>query len=157
MRILNRKTVVATATAGLVVIGAGAAYAYWSTSGSSTGSATSATGTANLAIAQTSTISNMYPGDTAQTISGTVTNNAANAAYVSKVTVSIKDVTPAVGAAGSCDASDYTLASPDMTVGKDLVSGEIFTFTGATIKFNDKGTNQDGCKGAKVNLAYAAS
>lgn len=60
-----------------------------------------------------------YPGDSAQTISGTVTNNAANSAYVNTVTVSISGVT---GGAGSCDATDYTLADPVMTVAADVAA-----------------------------------
>ena len=96
----------------------------------------------------------MFPGDAPQIISGTVQNNAANSAYVAKVTVSIASVS---GGAGSCDASDYTLASPDMLIGKDIAAGATESFSGATLQFNNKATNQDGCKGATVNLAYAAS
>jgi hypothetical protein len=99
----------------------------------------------------------MYPGDGPQTIAGTVTNNASNSAYVAKVTVSITSVTQAQGATGTCDASDYTLSSPDMAIGKDVAAGASTSFSGATIQFNNKASNQDGCKGATVNLAYAAS
>jgi hypothetical protein len=154
---VNKKkiaTVVATGAVGLA--GAGVAFGYWSTSGSGTGSASTSAGAANLSISQTSTISNMYPGDSAQTISGSVTNQAANAAYVTSVTVSIAGVTQAPAATGSCDASDYTLATPTMTVGQDVAAGGTATFSGATLKFNNKASNQDGCKGATVNLSYAA-
>ena len=150
------KAAIVSGTA-IAVVGGGVAFAFWTTSGSGTGSAATSAGAANLAVAQTSTISNMYPGDAAQTISGTVTNNAANSAYVTKVVVSIASVTPASGATGSCDATDYTLASPTMNVGQDVAAGDVASFSGATIKFNNKATNQDGCKGATVNLAYAAS
>jgi hypothetical protein len=151
----KRGIVVGATTVALV--GGGVAYAYWTTSGSGTGSAATSAGAANLAIAQTSTISNMYPGDGPQTIAGTVTNNASNSAYVAKVTVSITSVTQAQGATGTCDASDYTLSSPDMAIGKDVAAGASTSFSGATIQFNNKASNQDGCKGATVNLAYAAS
>jgi hypothetical protein len=114
-------------------------------------------GASNLAIAQTSTIANMYPGDSAQTISGTVTNSASNSAYVNSVTVSIASVTQASGAGGTCDASDYTLASPTMSVAADVAAGGSANFTGATIKFNNKASNQDGCNGATVNLSYASN
>jgi hypothetical protein len=98
-----------------------------------------------------------YPGDSAQTISGTVTNNATNSAYVNSVTVSISSVSQAVGAIGSCDATDYTLSLPVMAVGSDIAAGGSSTFTGATLKFNNKASNQDGCKGATVHLAYASN
>lgn len=152
--ITRKKLVVGAAVVAVVAVGGGTAYAYWSTSGSGTGSATTSAGAASLSVTQTSTITNMYPGDSAQTISGTVTNNAANSAYVTKVVASIASVD---GGAGSCDATDYTLATPEMLVGSDIAPGGTANFTGATIKFNNKATNQDGCKGATVHLAYAAS
>jgi hypothetical protein len=154
----NKKKIGAAVAAGaLVVGGAGVAFAYWSTSGSGAGSAATSAGAADLTVAQTSTISNMYPGDSAQAISGTVTNNAANSAYVTQVVASIAGVTQAASATGTCDASDYTLANATMPVAKDIAAGATAPFSGATIKFNNKATNQDGCKGATVNLAYAAS
>jgi len=157
-KLSTKQKIAATGTAAVVAVaGAGTAYAYWTSTGSGTGSATTSAGASNLTLAQTSNISNMYPGDSAQAITGTVTNNAGNSAYVTAVTASISGVTLATGAVGVCDASDYTLATPTMTVGRDVVAGGSATFTGATIKFNNKTTNQDGCKGATVALAYAAS
>jgi hypothetical protein len=44
-----------------------------------------------------------------------------------------------------------------MAIGKDVAAGASTSFSGATIQFNNKASNQDGCKGATVNLAYAAS
>jgi hypothetical protein len=45
-----------------------------------------------------------------------------------------------------------------MTVGKDIAAGKSESFSGASIQFNNKSSsNQDGCKGATVNLAYNAS
>ncbi len=149
----SRKTIVIGGTVAALVVG-GAAFAYWSSTGTGTGSATSSAGAANLAIAQTSIIANMYPGDSAQTISGTVTNNGAESAYVNTVTASIASVT---GGAGACSAADYTLASPVMTIASDVAAAGVANFSGATIKFNNTGSNQDGCKGATVNLAYASN
>ncbi|MGZ0151927.1 hypothetical protein ACXJJ3_33055 [Kribbella sp. WER1] len=154
---MHRKKKIIIAAAATLVIGAGSAFAYWSTTGSGSGTGATAAGGSNLAIAQTSTIANMYPGDSAQTISGTVTNNATSSAYVNSVTVSISGVTQAQGATGTCDASDYTLASPTMSVATDVAAGGTANFTGATIQFHNKATNQDGCKGATVNLAYASN
>jgi hypothetical protein len=149
----NKKKII-LAAAAVVVIGAGSAFAYWSTTGSGSGTGATSAGASNLAVAQTTVFDAFYPGDSAQTISGTVTNNAANSAYVNNVTVSISGVT---GGAGLCDATDYTLASPVMAIGSDIVAGGSSTFTGATLKFNNKVTNQDGCKGATVHLAYASN
>ncbi len=69
-------------------------------------------------------------------------------------------MTKAAGAvAGTCDATDYTLANAAMTVGAQVPAGTgVGAWTGATIQFNNKGgSNQDQCKGATVNLAYAIS
>ena len=154
-KITRKKLIVGVAAVAVVAIGGGTAYAYWSTSGTGTGSASTSAGAANLAIAQTSTITNMCPGDAPQTITGTVTNNATNNAYVTKVVVSIASVT---GGAGSCDATDYTLASPDDARRPGHRRGrQRHLQRRATLKFNNKATNQDGCKGATVNLSYAAS
>jgi hypothetical protein len=157
MRALNKKVAVVVTTGVVVIASAGTAYAYWSTTGSGTASAASSAGGANLTVAQTSTISNMYPGDAPQTLSGTVTNNADNSAYVASVTVSIKSVTPAAGASGGCSAADYALTNAVMPVNKDLLAKGTTAFSGATIQFaNSATTNQDGCKGATVTLAYTA-
>jgi hypothetical protein len=68
-------------------------------------------------------------------------------------------VTKAVGApAGTCDDTDYTLANAVVTVNAEVLADDSSTWTGPTIKFNNKpSTNQDPCKGATVNLAYTIS
>lgn len=156
----GRRRLLAGVVAGLLVVGgAGAAFAYWSTTGSGTGTAATAAGTANLVIAQTAAPTNLAPGVPASTISGTVTNNATNAAFVTTVTVAITSVTKATGApAGTCDATDYTLTGAAMAVGVNIAPGASAPFTGATLGFNNKASaNQDGCKGATVTLGYTAS
>lgn len=142
---------IAVITTALVLVGGGAAYAWWTTSGTGTGSA--ATGTSiPITVVQTSTLSAMYPGDSAQTLSGNFNNTNSGPVHVASVTVSISSVT---GGAGSCDATDYTLAGATMTVNADVPAGSgQGSWSGATIKFNNKASNQDGCKGATVNLAY---
>jgi hypothetical protein len=152
----NKKTSAVVAGGVLAVATAGGAYAYWTTQGEGSGSATTSAGAASLVVSETSNVTGMFPGDTAQALTGTVKNTAANAAYVTKVTASIANVVLPLGATG-CDKSDYTLANPEMTVAQDLASGETFAFKGASIKFNNKTTNQDGCKGATVLLTYTAS
>ena len=158
MRKLSKKSTVAVAGAvAIAIAGGGVAYGYWSTNGSGTGTATSASGATQLTITQTAAPTSLSPGLAPGVISGTVLNPAAHSAYVHQVSVSISGVTQAVGATGTCDASDYTLANPVMTVGSELATNVSAAFTGATLAFNDKPTNQDGCKGATVQLAYTAS
>lgn len=133
------------------------AYAYWTAGGSGSGSATTVAGTSALTANQTVTLNPMYPGDSAQTISGDFNNSNSGPIYVTSVTVSIASVTG--GAGPSCDATDYTLTGATMAVGAQVPAGTgVGSFTGATIQFNNKaGSNQDDCKGATVNLAYSIS
>ncbi len=135
------------------------AIAYWTAGGAGTGSGNAAGAQTPLTVNQTTTLAAMYPGDSAQTISGDFDNPNPGPIYVGTVTASIASVTKAVGAvAGTCDATDFTLANAAMTVNAEVASGNAKgSWTGATIKFNNKATNQDQCKGATVNLAYTIS
>ena len=154
-RLIGRRGIVLGVVASLVV--AGAAFAYWTAGGSGTGTGSTAGAQSALTANQTTSLTAMYPGDTAQTISGNFDNPNSGPIYVNTVTVSIASVTKAASApAGTCDATDYTLASAAMSVNNEVPVGSAKgAFTGATVKFNDKATNQDACKGATVNLAYA--
>ena len=54
--------------------------------------------------------------------------------------------------------ADYTLTAAAMPVNAEIpVGAPVGTWTGATIAFNNTAANQDGCKGATVNLSYAVS
>lgn len=158
----SKKRIAAVAILTLILVGGGGAatFAYWDAGGTGTGSATTGT-VAGLTAVQTSTITGLAPGVTAQTLSGNFTNTNASPVYVTSVTASISSVTEAVGAPTgyTCSASDYTLANPVMSVGAEVASGTAKgSWTGATLVFNDKAaTNQDACKGATVNIAYAIS
>lgn len=152
----NRKRS-AIGVVAVILLLVGGAYAYWTVAGGGTGSGTTAEGVAAITVNQTSTVTNLYPGGPAQALSGTFTNTNPGPVYVGTVTASIASVTKASGAQGTCDASDYTLTGAAMTVNAEVPSGTGGAWTGATLQFNNKATNQDGCKGATVNLAYAIS
>jgi hypothetical protein len=153
---MTRKRGLVGAVAIALLLAAGA-YAYFTAGGSGTGSAPTASGQTALTVNQTTVLTAMYPGDSAQAISGTFGNTNSGLIRVNTVTVSIASVTKATGAvAGTCDATDYTLADPVMTVNAEVAVGPaVGAWTGATLKFFDKATSQDQCKGATVNLAYA--
>jgi len=157
MATFTKKKKIAILVTALVVLIGGAAFAYWTAGGSGTGTADTGSNVP-ITVVQTSTISAMGPGDTAQTLSGNFTNTNSGPVYVGTVTASISSVTKAVNApTGTCAASDYTLANPIMTVNAEVPAGTSQgSWSGATIKFNNKAAvNQDACKGATVNLAYA--
>ena len=153
----SRKKRVVVGAAVLLTAG-GAAFAYWTAGGSGSGSASTGT-TVALTVVQTSTVTAMGPGDSAQTLSGNFNNTNSGSVYVGTVTASISSVTKDAGAvAGTCDATDYTLASAAMTVNAEVPAGNgVGAWTGATIKFNNKVTNQDACKGATVTLALTST
>ena len=151
----NAKKTTVIGAGAIVVVTSVAAVAYWTAGCSGSGTATTGTVSALTAV-QTSTVTAMAPGDSAQSLNGTFTNPNNGPVYVSTITASISGVTKAVGApAGTCDASDYTLAGAVMTINAEVLANDTSTWSGATIKFNNKTTvNQDGCKGATVALAY---
>jgi hypothetical protein len=157
MRRFSKKFTVIAASAAILVAGGGVAFAFWTSGGSGTGSA--ATGTSeDVTVVQTSTVTDMGPGVAAQTLSGNFTNANTGPAYVTTVTASIASVFQGGVLAVGCSASDYTLTGTAMSVGAEVPVGTgVGTWTGATIAFNNTAANQDACKGATVNLAYAVS
>lgn len=152
----NRKRSIIGAIVAILAITAAAA-AYWTAGGGGTGTGTAGNSTA-LIVNQTTTVTGLHPGDSPQTLSGTFTNTTnGGPVHVSTVTVSISSVDKAVGApAGTCTAADFTLTGAAMTVGAEIPAGTgVGAWTGATIQFNTTAANQDACKLATVNLAYA--
>jgi hypothetical protein len=155
-RFLGRRSAAAMGAVLAIAI-TGVVYAYWTAGGSGTGSATVGT-SSDVTVTQSTVLTPMYPGDSAQTLSGTFDNPNSGPVFVTTVTVSIGSVTKAGGApAGTCDASDFTLANATATVNAEIAAGNgVGSWTGPTIRFNDKaGTNQDACQGATVALSYS--
>nr|WP_314844552.1 hypothetical protein [uncultured Microbacterium sp.] len=154
----KKKTLIAAALAVLLV-GAGgtAAYAYWTSTGTGTGTATTGTSAA-IVVNQTSTVSNLRPGAPAQPLAGTFTNTTGSSVYVTNIAISVTVQKAAGAATGTCDASDYTITGSPLAVGADIPTGTgVGTWSGASIAFNNKATNQDQCKGATVTLNYTAN
>ena len=156
MRKFSKKTV-AIVTAVAVIGGGGAAYAFWSAGGTGTGTGGTGTSTA-LTVNQTTTLADMFPGDSPQTLSGDFDNTGSGTIHVLTVTASITSVTQGGVTAVGCSAADYTLSGAVMTAVQDVPVGtSVGAWTGATIQFNDTTANQDACKGATVHLAYDAA
>jgi hypothetical protein len=106
-------------------------------------------------VVQTSTITGLAPGAPAIAISGMSTNNGHDSIFVRMVVVRVGSVTKAPHAtAGSCNASNYVVLNPQMSVNRTMPPRGSVNFTGATIGFNNRATNQDACKGATVRLTY---
>lgn len=112
----------------------------------------------HLTITQTSTMTGLAPGIAPVPITGTVTNHATDTTIITAITVTITSVTTAPNSAtGTCGAGDYTLRHPRMPVGRLLPPGASTPFSGASIGFNNKSTNQNTCKKARINLRYDSS
>jgi hypothetical protein len=158
----SKRKIAATIAITAILVGGGgaAAIAYWSSGGTGSGSATTGTST-GITANQTSVITNITPGSAAQTLSGNFTNSNTGSVFVTSVTASIASVTklgvPVVG----CTSADYTLTGAVMTqalANQNVPAGtNVGAWTGATIAFNSTAANQDACKGATVNFAYAIS
>jgi hypothetical protein len=154
----KRRIVLAALVAVVLAIASGVAYAYWTGGGNGTGTGATAAGTTALTVNQSTVLTAMYPGDSAQTISGTFNNTSSGPVYVASVTASIASVTKAGIPAVGCDATDFTLATPVASVNASVpVGSTVGAWTGPKINFNNKITNQDACKGVVVNLSYTAS
>jgi hypothetical protein len=115
-----------------------------------------AAGICSLKIVQTSTMNGLAPGRAPDAITGLVTNNGTEETDIVGIVVSIASVTTAPGAAaGTCDASDFTLLNPLMLIGVRLPPGGSTTFGGASIAFRNGLTGQNACKGSTVVLSYS--
>jgi hypothetical protein len=154
----KRRATKVVALAAILVVAGGAAFAWWTAGGSGTGSASTGNVSA-LTVVQTSTVIGLAPGLPAQTLSGKFNNPNSGPVYVASVTASISSVTDASGdPIVGCDDTDYTLGSATMAVGAEVPAGNAQgSWTGATLAFHNKSSNQDACKGAVVHLAYTAS
>ncbi|HEY3240428.1 MAG TPA: hypothetical protein VGL92_12730 [Acidimicrobiia bacterium] len=162
---LSKKFAAIAITAG-VALTATAAFAYWTTSGSGTGSAAAADGQIDNLSFVTDAITDMFPGDSEQTLRVAVTNDSTQSAYVASVKAYLT-VVPALST-DVCGAGDFLLngdAAPGAeadAVSLTWTAQDLAPTTGTddatgTIQFNNLGTNQDGCKGAAVTLNYLAS
>ena len=141
-----------------VLAAAGGAFSYWTGTGSGSGSATTKTGVSAVTVNQTVAVTDLAPGSGTQPLSGTFDNANSGPVYISAVSATVT-VTKASGApAGTCDATDYTLAGTSTVPGQVPAGTGQGTWSGLTIAFNNKaGVNQDACKGAAVAIAYTAS
>lgn len=149
MRRISKNWAVAL-TVGLLAIG-GAAFAYWTTTGS--GSDTADTGgTVPIVVNLTSTVTGLAPGLPAQALAGNFDNPNAGPVYVAAVTATVTGTN-----IPGCDATNYVVAGT-APVAVEVASGTgRGSWSGLTIQFVNKASNQNVCKNAVVNLSLASS
>lgn len=161
----TKKKIVAVGVAAVAAASAGIASAYWTTTGSGQGAGATTAGANNTLTFTQTALTSMFPGDAAQTLTVKVTNTAQQSVFVGDVAAYL-EVTKAESAVGTCDATDFLLgnaAAPGTAASAlslawtdaELDKDEFANATGS-IQFNNKGSNQDGCKGASVAIKYLA-
>jgi len=154
----HRKLSIAVGLVAVIALSAGA-YAYWTQAGTGTGSA--ATGTnVGITIVQTSTPADLYPGGPTAPLSGTFLNTNSGPVYVNDVSATITSVTrtpAAIAANAACGAADYQLNGFPLSIDGEVLADDTSTWTGTSIQLLNTGLNQDGCKGATVNITYTSN
>jgi hypothetical protein len=156
-RSLNRKTAVVGVVVSLVA--AGGAYAFWTNGGTGGGSAASGTN-AGITVTQTTDASGLYPGGPPVVLSGKFNNTNSGPVRVHQVVASIATIVggPLVDGAHTCTITDYSLTNATATIDADVAAGTaVGAWTGPSIQMVNAATNQDGCKGGTVTLAYTSN
>jgi hypothetical protein len=138
-------------------VGAVAGYAYFTATGTGAGSATVGSDTP-LTITGGS-VAGLTPGAPGKQVSFSIANAAANGSQnLGKVSISSIVVSKAVGAVGSCTASDFSVSDGSAAVGT-IGPGATYSSdstTEPTIAMIESGSNQDGCKSASLSFTLSA-
>jgi predicted flavoprotein YhiN len=152
----KRFTLIAS-TMAAVLVGGGVAVAYWTATGSGNGPGSVGTSTA-VTVDQDSTVSGLIPGGPAKALDFTVNNPAAGPQSINGVSVSVA----VTSSPGTCDSSDFSITQPSITgpvaISANGSSQFLSSSTGAAISMvNKPGVDQNGCKGAVLQLTYTVS
>lgn len=151
----------------VLALAVGGAYAYWTNSGGGSGAAdTASPAGGGLTVNQNGSLTDMYPGDTAQPIMVDIVNGTGADVHVTDVNVSLP--APAwpgwqdldgPGGNPACSAGDYTLTDNGPIAALDILTAGTATNVDSewTIQFNNTGSNQDNCKGQDLTLTFTAS
>lgn len=156
MRFTKKKLVV-VGFAVAALVSSGTALAYWTQSGTGTGSATAGT-TTGITVNQTSvSASALYPGGTAEALSGTFTNPNASPVNVSTVAAVVSSIS-----GGGTDNTKPACTTADFAIGGSsgpytVAPGTLTAWSGLTVRLVPGTLNQDNCKNATANITYTAN
>lgn len=162
MRITKTKVASVLAVTAVIALGGTAAMAYWTTTGSGTGSGAAGT-TQTLTVLQTTSVTGLYPGGPSVALSGNFYNPNPGPAHVTTVTAGTITATKATDApAGSCAGSDFQIIGTGTVADSSVPSSATATdyqgsWSGLSISMVNASTNQDGCKGATLSIAYTVA
>lgn len=151
MKKMTRKGfVVMGAAASTLVIGGGVAFAYWTSSGSGTGSAAAGT-TTSVDITQTGAIEGLYPGGDPVDITVDISNPDSAAVTLFALATTVTGTNDP-----GCTAADFVI--DDTWAGGTVAGNGSLSVTVGTIQMLDRaGVDQNGCKGAAIDLAFDAT
>jgi hypothetical protein len=147
----------------IAVAAAVGAYAYWTASGTGTGTATA--GTDSGVTVAGDPANGVYPGGSVAVTSVITNGSSTSAQFVTNLHVTI--AIDSAHALAGCLASWFTYKSDAESNGTDsnphstavniqIAAGGTTSVAGHVFMANPN-TNQDACKGATLNLAYAVS
>jgi hypothetical protein len=162
-KLLGRKRIVLLVGIVIAIGSAVGAYAYWTSTGTGTGAGTVGTD-AGVTVAG-DPANGIYPGGSVA-VTSVITNSSSTASqYVANlhVTISIDSAHALAGCLATwftykADAdAGGTDSNPHSTVVNAQVAASGTTSVAGHVLMANPNTNQDACKGATLNLAYAVS
>jgi hypothetical protein len=154
---LTKKKAVAALGVAAVLGGSYAAYAYWTGSGSGSGSAQATTPSA-VTVNQSTTVSNLYPGAPAVTLSGTFNNPNSGTVYIGSVSASVHAFSSQTdNTKPACTQADFAIGG-SATVNAEIAAGNgVGSWSGLTVRLLNGAGNQDNCKNQAITIDYTAS
>jgi len=157
VRFITKKRAVAAAAAIAIAGGGMAAYAYWTGSGSGSGSASATTPTA-LVVNQSTSVTGLFPGATAVTLSGTFDNSNSGSVYIHNVTAAVQAFSSQTdNTKPACTQADFAIGG-SATVDAQVPAGNgVGAWTGLTVRLLNGSGNQDNCKGQAITIDYTAN
>jgi len=137
---------------GVAVAGGGIAFAYFSSTGAGSGTATAGSAAVPIVVKQLTNVAGVAPGVAPVALSGNFDNGNTGLVYVAAVTASVTGSDKS-----GCDGTNFVIAGTS-TPRVEIPAGTgVGAWSGLTVAFVNKSTNQDACKGAVATIAYVAS
>jgi hypothetical protein len=157
VRFLTKKRVAAAAAAVFVSGGAMAAYAFWTGGGSGSGSASATTPSA-VTVNQSTSVTGLYPGATAVTLSGTFDNPNSGGVFIHNVTAAVHAFSIQTDATKpACTQADFAIGG-SATLDANVAAGNgVGAWTGLTVRLLNGAGNQDNCKSQAITIDYTAN
>jgi len=157
VRFVTKKRAAAAAAAIALAGGGIAAYAYWTGGGSGSGSASATTPSA-LTVNQSTSVTGLFPGASAVTLSGTFDNPNSGSVYVHNVTAAVHTFsTQTDGTKPACTQADFAIGG-SATVDANVPAGNgQGAWTGLTVRLLNGAGNQDNCKSQAITINYTAN